>query len=129
MFPWPEIITTGKSGCISLRMSRSCSPSRAASLHPDVQEHQVGTSRLDRGDSLVAVACGSRAVTLVLQDSRHKVSNVGLVVDDENVAAHDNAPSDARSFILASTSAVPVSSDVLIQRRTQPPSTVPSLLT
>src|SRR5829696_8590217 len=28
MLPWPEIMTTGTSGCSALRTSRSCSPSR-----------------------------------------------------------------------------------------------------
>ena len=85
MLPWPEIITTGRSGCCCLTMSSTCSPS---SRLPCSQMSRK--TRWGRRDSIAASASSEVpavrvAVALVLEDSGHELADVGFVVDDQNV--------------------------------------------
>ena len=88
MLPWPEIITTGRSGCCCLHDVEHLQPVEPAALQPDVEEDQVRPARLDRGQRLVGGAGRARAVALVLEDAGHQLADVGLVVDDQDVGAH-----------------------------------------
>src|SRR5262249_31647712 len=60
-----------------------------AALEPDIQENQARTPRRHRAKRLVAVARRARAVTFVLQDTRHQLADIRFIVDDENVSRHD----------------------------------------
>ena len=84
ILPWPEIITTGSSGCSCLIASSSCRPS---SLVPCSQMSRK--TRLGRRVAIAASASSlSRAVRVgiafVLQDAGDQIADVGFVVDDEN---------------------------------------------
>ena len=50
MLPWPEIITTGSSGCSRLDAVEQLQPVEPAALQPDVEEQQVRPARRDRGE-------------------------------------------------------------------------------
>ena len=59
-----------------------------AALEPDIEKNQIGPPRDDGAERFVAVACGARAVTLVLQDARDQFADIGFVVDDEDIGRH-----------------------------------------
>src|ERR1700722_11338291 len=98
-------------------------PVELGALQPDVEKHQVRPARLDRSDRLVAVARGARIVALVLQDARHQLADVGLVVDDEDVGRHRYA---LAGVVMGGAGAADLSSAGVIasaakRRRTQAP--------
>jgi hypothetical protein len=43
---------------------------------------------MDCGQGLVGGARLARAMTLILQDARHKFADIRLVINDKNVSAH-----------------------------------------
>ena len=92
MLPWPEMITTGRSGCSFLMAGEHLEAVEAAALQPDVEDDQVRPPLLDRLQGLVGIAREPRAVPLVLENSRHQIANVGLVVDDQDVRRHRYLP-------------------------------------
>ena len=49
----------------------------------------MGTPRDDGGKRLVAVARGAGAVAFILQDTRDQFSDIGFVVDNEDIGGHD----------------------------------------
>ncbi len=59
-----------------------------AALKPDVQQHQTGLALFDAGQRRGAVAGFAGLESLVLQNPRRQGSDIGLVVDDENVMSH-----------------------------------------
>ena len=89
ILPWPEIITTGRSGCWPFAASSSCRPSSAAALQPDIEKDEIGAARGDRAERGIAVMRDARRIALVLQDARNELADVGFVVNDENIGCHD----------------------------------------
>ena len=61
---------------------------KLAALQPDVEEYQVGAAVGDFRQCAVAIARGARGEAFVLEDARHQIANIGLVIDDENVICH-----------------------------------------
>ena len=86
--PWPEIITTGMSGCWLWNTSSSCSPSRRAALHPDIEEHQARPPPGDFVEPGIGVVRLPGFETLVLEDAGDQVADVVFVVDDQNIECH-----------------------------------------
>ena len=62
-----------------------------AALHPDVEDQQRGLARADGRQRRFGVAGGADRIALVLQDAGDQLADVGLVVDDQNVAGHAHA--------------------------------------
>ena len=55
-------------------------------------------ARLDRLEGLLGALGAARAVTLILEDARDELTNIGLIIDDENISPfHGQAPPE-RSF-------------------------------
>ena len=103
MLPWPEIITTGRSGCCCLTMSSTCSPS---SRLPCSQMSRK--TRCGRRASIAASASSEVPAVRVRWPSSSRMpddelADVGLVVDDQNVGAH--APALRRSPAAAKSAA------------------------
>jgi hypothetical protein len=61
---------------------------KARALQPYVEQHQLRAARFYRRERLVGIARDAGAVTLVGQDSRNDLTDVVLVVDDQNVGGH-----------------------------------------
>ena len=64
-------------------------PVQAAALQPDVEEDQVRPARLHRRQGLVGIARGARAESLILEDARDEIADVGLVIDNQDIGAHE----------------------------------------
>ena len=81
-------------------------PVHTAALHPDIQNHQGGLSRLDGRQRHVGVRGRPDRIALVFQEARDEVADIRLVVDHQHVridlAAHQAASScvgpEGRSF-------------------------------
>ena len=105
ILPWPEIITTGSSGCSLLDPSSSCSPSSRLPCSQMSRNTRFGRRAAIGGQRLVAVARGARAVAFVLQDAGDQFADIGFVVDDEDVGRHDRyslLPCECRRLAAAS---------------------------
>ena len=92
MLPWPEIITTGRSGCCSLMMSSSCSPSSRLPCSQMSRKTRCGRRASIAASASSRIAGRARAVALVLEDAGHELADVGLVVDDQDIGAHARPP-------------------------------------
>jgi len=68
-------------------------PVELRTLHPDVEQHQMRASRLDRGDRLVGIARHARRVAFVLENTGDEFANVVFVIDDQNISGHSLAHS------------------------------------
>ena len=88
MLPWPEIITTGISGCCSLTQSRSCRPSSRLPCSQMSRNSRFGRRRLDFVQRAVAVAGGAGGIALVLKQASDQLANVGFIVNNENIGRH-----------------------------------------
>src|ERR1043166_7958753 len=73
-------------------------PVEPAALQPDVEKHQARAPRFYRRERVVAVARGARAKPFVLQNSCYQLTNVALVIDDENVGAHGRPTDRSRLY-------------------------------
>ena len=58
-------------------------------LQPDVEEHHARPARRNLGDRRIAVARGTRAKALVLENAGDQLADVGFVVDDQDIVGHD----------------------------------------
>ena len=63
-------------------------PVKTAALQPDVEEDQIRPPRDDGSNSFVAIARGTGAVALVLENARDQVANIRLIVYDQDVGCH-----------------------------------------
>ncbi len=63
-------------------------PVEAAALQPDVEDDELRAALLDRLQRLVGIAGDARAVAVVLQEARHHLADVRLVIDDQDVRGH-----------------------------------------
>ena len=88
MVPWPEIITTGRSGCMTLIWSSKRQPVEPRALQPDVEEDQARRAIGDRRERAVAVVRRAGLMALVAQDTGDEFADVFFVVDDEDVRRH-----------------------------------------
>ena len=57
-------------------------------LQPDVEKHQMRAAVGDLAERRIAVARGPGIEAFVLQDARNEVTNIGFVVDNQNVTGH-----------------------------------------
>ena len=88
MLPWPEIITTGSSGCCSLTASSSCRPSSRLPCSQMSRNSRFGR-RVVISSSAESLSRAVRvSIALVLQDARDQLADIGFVVDDEDVRRH-----------------------------------------
>ncbi len=76
-------------GMPGLDLVEHLQPVEARALQPDIEEDEVRPSRLDRSERLVRSTGRTGAVALVVQNARDEIADIRLVVDDENVGAHD----------------------------------------
>ena len=60
----------------------------AAALQPDIEHDERGAAAAQRLERLVAVARAAHLMTIVFEDARDEIANVGFVVYDENVGRH-----------------------------------------
>jgi hypothetical protein len=60
--------------------------------HPDVEQHQVRAALAQRVSRRLAVLGAADGVALVLEDVLHRLSDVGLVVHDEDVGRAHGSP-------------------------------------
>ena len=88
-----------KIGIVLLDFVQHLQTVEAASLQPDVQDHERGPSGPDLAQGAVAVASGTRIIPLVREDTGNKFPDVGLVVDDQHIQclkiawlAHSHSP-------------------------------------
>ena len=70
MLPWPEIITTGKSGCCALMRSNTWSR-RGGYPQPYVKEDEVRLPSLDCPECFIRRAGSDQSGGFVLEDARH----------------------------------------------------------
>src|SRR6266850_2556840 len=63
-------------------------PVELAALQPDVEKHQMRAAVGNFRERRIAVACGSGAKALVLENARNQIANIGLVIDNQNVICH-----------------------------------------
>ncbi len=83
MLPWPEIITTGSSGCAVLTISSTCSPSSRLPCSQMSRKIELGPARSMAARRVVGGGLAVRvAVAFVLEDAGDQVADVGFVVDD-----------------------------------------------
>ena len=59
-----------------------------AALEPDVEEQKVGAARLDLVQGGIAVARGAGGVAFVLEQARDQLTDVGLVINNQNIGRH-----------------------------------------
>ena len=88
MLPWPEMMTTGRSGWAFLMM---LSTSRPSSRLPCSQMSRMTSCGRRSSMALRAssrIARQARAMPVVLQDAGDHLADVGLVVDDQDVRCH-----------------------------------------
>jgi hypothetical protein len=87
ILPWPEIMTTGRSGSSSLTRSSSSSPSRPPPCIQISSTSQRRFARADGGQGLVGVRGDAHGVAFVLEQARNQLADVRLVVDDQDVGS------------------------------------------
>ena len=59
-------------------------------LEPNVQEHGARRLCVDLRQRRTPVPCVTHVVTLIAQDRRDRVADLGLVIDDQNVCRHSD---------------------------------------
>ena len=59
-------------------------------LQPDVEQHEMRTARLDRRQRLVGIARQTGRVAFVGENARNELTNVVLVIDDQNIGWHQD---------------------------------------
>jgi len=52
----------------------------AAALQPNIEEHEAGPARNNRGQRLIAVSGGASAMAFILQNAGHQLPDVRLIV-------------------------------------------------
>src|SRR5437016_4840331 len=80
-----------KIGLLALHGVENLNTVEPAPLKPDIQNDKLGTALANCCQSPVAVCGGAGFVPLVAQDSRHKIANVFLVVDDQDFSCYVRA--------------------------------------
>ena len=75
-------------GIVLLDLLQQLQPVELGALQPDVEKHQMRAAIGDLRQRRIAVARGPGAKTLVVQNARNEVANIGLVVDNQNVTCH-----------------------------------------
>ena len=88
MLPWPEMMTTGRSGCAFLMMLSTSRPSRRLPCSQMSRMTSCGRRSSTRFQRFVGIAGETRAVTVVLQEAGDHLADVRLVVDDQDVGCH-----------------------------------------
>src|SRR5439155_7769751 len=80
-------------GVVLLDLLQQLQPVELAALQPDVQKHQMRAAVGNFGQRRIAVARGPGAKALVVENARHQIANIGLVIDNQNVICHRSRPS------------------------------------
>ncbi len=78
----------GQVGMGALDLVEQRQPVQTAALQPDVEEDQRRAPLLDFAKRGIAVGGGARAVPFVGEDAGDQFSDVGFVVNDQNVGRH-----------------------------------------
>src|SRR5438132_13840553 len=60
--------------------------------HHHVEQHEIGMSRLDELERLVAIACDVHFVSAALQEKLQRRNNIWFVVGDQDLLAHAPTP-------------------------------------
>ena len=76
---------------LGLDLVQQRQPVEAAALKPDVQHHEGRPPLLDGGKRRVTVAGRARAITLVIKDAGDHLTDIGLVIDDQDVIGHGSS--------------------------------------
>jgi hypothetical protein len=58
------------------------------SLQPDIEKDEVGTPRLDLLQRFIRMAGGAGSETLVFKNTGNEFTDIGLVVNNQNISAH-----------------------------------------
>src|ERR1700716_837087 len=75
-------------GVVLLDLLQQLQAIELAALQPDVEKHQMRAAVGDFRQRRIAVARGSGRKTLVVQNARNQVANIGFVIDNQNVIGH-----------------------------------------
>src|SRR6185295_3427298 len=78
----------GNLGVILLDLLEQLQAVELGALQPDVEKHQMRTTRGNLAKRGIAVARGPGTETFVIQDARNEVTNIGFVIDNQNVTGH-----------------------------------------
>ena len=78
----------GNVGVILLDLLEQLQAVELGALQPDVEKHQMRAAVGDLGQRRIAVARGPGTEAFVVQDARNEVTNIGFVVDNQNVTGH-----------------------------------------
>ena len=81
-----------KVGMVALDLLEQLQPIELAALQPDVEEHQARPAVGDLRERRIAVARGPCRKSLVVENPRDKVTNVGFVIDNQNITCHRIRP-------------------------------------
>src|SRR5262249_16363291 len=65
---------------------------QAATLKPDIKKNEIGPTRHDGRQRVIAGARSARAGTLILQDARDELADIGFIVDDQDIGCHGCRP-------------------------------------
>src|SRR5439155_3103118 len=63
-------------------------PVELRALQPDVEEHQMRPAVGDFRQRGIAVPRRAGRKSLVVENARHEIANIGFVIDNQNVTSH-----------------------------------------
>ena len=75
-------------GIVLLDLLEQLQAVELGALQPDVEEHQMRTAVGDFRQRRIAVARGAGRKSLVVQNARHEIADIGFVIDNQNVTGH-----------------------------------------
>ena len=75
-------------GMVPLDLLQQLQPVELAALQPDVEKHQMRAAIGDFRQRRIAVARGPGGKTLVVENARNQIANIGFVIDNQNVICH-----------------------------------------
>src|SRR5258707_2662705 len=75
-------------GMVLLYLLEQLQPIELAALQPDVEKHQMRAAIGNFRQRRIAVARGPGGKTLVVKNARDQITNIGFVIDNQNVICH-----------------------------------------
>src|SRR6266851_5352011 len=75
-------------GMVLLDLFQQLQPVELAALQPDVEKHQMRAAIGNFRECRIAVARGPGRKTLVFENPRNQIANIGFVIDNQNVICH-----------------------------------------
>jgi hypothetical protein len=73
---------------VALDLLKQLQPVEPAALQPDIEKYEIWPPICDFCQGRIAIARRSRRKTLVVKNPSDKVTNVGFVIDNQNIACH-----------------------------------------